>query len=57
VTVGMDLPQGAVEFETWFDGQLPGERIVGAFFVGLERVGDRKLPDPASLIRPDAKKP
>jgi hypothetical protein len=57
VTVGMDLPQGAVEFEAWFDGQLPGERIVGALFVSLERVGERKLPDPESLIRPDAKKP
>jgi hypothetical protein len=57
VTVGMDFAQGPVEFEAWFDGQLPGDRILGAFFVSLERVGERKLPDPDWNVRPGSKKP
>jgi len=57
VTVGMDFAQGPVEFEAWFDGQLPGDRILGAFFVSLERVGERKLPDPDWSVRPGPKNP
>jgi hypothetical protein len=57
VTVGMDFPEGPVEFEAWFDGQLPGDRILGAFFVSVERVGERKLPDPDWSVQPGSKKP
>ncbi|HEY8960861.1 MAG TPA: hypothetical protein VIM57_01560, partial [Luteolibacter sp.] len=57
VTVGMDFPGGPVDFEAWFDGQLPGDRIIGAFFVSLERVGERKLPDPDWSVQPGSKKP
>lgn len=57
VTVGMDFAQGPVEFEAWFDGQLPGDRILGAFFVSLERVGERKLPDPDWKVQPKPKNP
>ena len=57
VTVGMDFPAGPVEFEAWFDGQLPGDRILGAFFVSMERVGERKLPDPDWSVQPKSKNP
>jgi hypothetical protein len=57
VSVGMDFAQGPVDFEAWFDGQLSGDRILGAFFVSLERVGERKLPDPDWKVQPGAKNP
>ena len=40
----VDLDAGPVDLEVWFDGQLLNERILGAFFVSLERKGERKAP-------------
>jgi len=45
VTVQMDLSAGDLDFEAWFDGQLPEGRILGALFAEIERVGDRKRPE------------
>ena len=42
--VPLDLDAGPVDLEAWFDGQLLNERILGAFFVSIERKGDRKAP-------------
>lgn len=44
-TVNMDLAAGDLDLEAWFAKQLPGERILGAFFLEIERTGDRKRPD------------
>ena len=42
--VPVDLDAGPLDLEIWFDGQLLNERILGAFFVSLERKGERKAP-------------
>jgi len=42
--VPLDLDAGPLDLEAWFDGQLLNERILGAFFVSIERKGDRKSP-------------
>ncbi len=44
-TVNMDLAAGDLDLEVWFANQLPGQRILGAFFLEIERTGDRKRPD------------
>jgi arylsulfatase A-like enzyme len=42
VTLMFDLDAGPIELEAWFEGQLLGERKLGAFFVEMERLGERK---------------
>jgi hypothetical protein len=44
LTVPLDLDAGPVDLEVWFDGQLLNDRILGAFFVSVERKGERKVP-------------
>jgi arylsulfatase A-like enzyme len=46
VTMGVDLPKGPVDLEAWFAGQLDGDAPLGAFFVEIQRTGDRKMPVP-----------
>jgi len=43
ITVLMDTDAGVQDLECWFTGQLALERVLGAFFVSIERVGDKKL--------------
>lgn len=52
VSLGVDLNEGPIELEAWAEGQIPGNRILGAFFATIERVGERKLPDPEWKVRP-----
>ena len=42
LSIMLDLDAGPVDLEAWFEGQLLGERKLGAFFVGIERLGARK---------------
>ncbi|MCW1887666.1 arylsulfatase [Luteolibacter flavescens] len=42
--VPLDLDAGPLDLEAWFDGQLLNDRILGAFFVSIERKGERKSP-------------
>lgn len=46
ISIGIDINEGPVELEAWTDGQTSGKRILGAFFASVERIGERKLPDP-----------
>lgn len=46
IVMGIDLPEGPSDVEAWFTGQTSVDRILGAFFVTVERSGERKLPDP-----------
>jgi hypothetical protein len=46
VTMGIDLEKGPVNLEAWFGGQLPDNAPLGAFFVEIQRVGERKMPIP-----------
>ena len=43
ITVQMDVDAGVQDLECWFTGQLALERVLGAFFVTIERVGEKKL--------------
>lgn len=43
VSAFMDADQGVADLECWFTGQLSLERELGAFFVEIERVGDKKF--------------
>lgn len=42
VSVMIDAESGLADLECWFTGQLPLERELGAFFVEIERVGEKK---------------
>lgn len=42
VSMFIDAEEGVTDLECWFTGQLVLERELGAFFVEIERVGDRK---------------
>ena len=42
VSATTDAEAGVIDLECWFTGQLPLERELGAFFVEIERVGDKK---------------
>ena len=44
VTLIFDLDAGPIDLEAWFEGQLLGERKLGAFFIGIDRLGARKRP-------------
>jgi arylsulfatase A-like enzyme len=50
--VPMDLDAGPLDLEVWFSGQLLNDRILGAFFVSLERKGERKAPKPEFRTQP-----
>jgi arylsulfatase B len=50
--VPVDLDAGPVDLEIWFDGQLLNDRILGAFFVSLERKGERTAPKPEFHAKP-----
>lgn len=52
VSLGVDLSEGPAELEAWFEGQNGEGRILGAFFATIERVGERKMPDPDWKVRP-----
>jgi len=52
VSLGVDLNEGPIELEAWTEGQSGEKRILGAFFATVERVGDRKLPDPEWKVQP-----
>jgi len=52
VTLGVDLSEGPAELEAWFEGQNGEGKILGAFFASIERVGERKMPDPDWKVRP-----
>jgi len=43
VSAFIDADQGTTNLECWFVGQLALERELGAFFVEIERVGDKKF--------------
>jgi hypothetical protein len=43
VSVLVDADAGVTDLECWFTGQLALERELGAFFVEIERVGDKKF--------------
>ncbi|MFK7911938.1 MAG: hypothetical protein AB8F34_15255 [Akkermansiaceae bacterium] len=43
VTVKTDADAGVTDLECWFTGQLALERELGAFFVEIQRVGDKKF--------------
>jgi len=42
ISATTDAEAGVTDLECWFTGQLPLERELGAFFVEIERVGDKK---------------
>ncbi len=50
--VPVDLDAGPVDLEIWFDGQLLNDRILGAFFAGIEYKGPRKAPKPELQLKP-----
>ncbi len=52
VSLGVDLNEGPIELEAWTEGQTGEGKILGAFFASVERVGDRKMPDPEWKVRP-----
>ena len=43
VTVQADADAGITDLECWFTGQLAVERELGAFFVEIQRIGDKKF--------------
>lgn len=43
VTVQTDADAGVTDLECWFTGQLALERELGAFFVEIQRVGEKKF--------------
>lgn len=43
VSVLVDAEAGVIDLECWFVGQLALERELGAFFVEIERVGEKKF--------------
>ncbi len=43
VSAHIDSDAGGADLECWFTGQLALERELGAFFVEIERVGDKKF--------------
>lgn len=45
VTLRLDLSAGELDLETWFTGQLPGGRILGALFAEIVREGPRQRPE------------
>ncbi len=52
VSLGVDLNEGPIELEAWTEGQTGEGKILGAFFASVERVGERKMPDPEWKVRP-----
>ncbi|MGE9270369.1 MAG: hypothetical protein ACQKBU_06155, partial [Verrucomicrobiales bacterium] len=54
VSVSVDLDEGPQDLEAWFHGQLPGDRKLGAFFVTLERIGEKSMEMPEFKVVPEA---
>lgn len=52
LSLGVDLNEGDSDLEVWFEGQTAKNAILGAFFATIERVGDRKMPDPDWQTKP-----
>ncbi|WP_193213994.1 arylsulfatase [Luteolibacter marinus] len=52
IRIPIDLDPGPVDLEVWLDGQLLNDRILGAFFVTMERKGPRKAPKPEIHAKP-----
>ncbi|MFD0894427.1 sulfatase-like hydrolase/transferase [Luteolibacter ambystomatis] len=46
LSLGVDLNEGDADLEVWFEGQGAKDAIFGAFFATIERMGERKMPDP-----------
>jgi|GEM_PF-467703 len=44
VALNLDLAAGELDLEAWFTGQWSDERILGACFADIERLGERKHP-------------
>ncbi|MGJ8677615.1 MAG: hypothetical protein ACSHX0_08865 [Akkermansiaceae bacterium] len=42
ISINIDAEAGVTDLECWFTGQLPLERELGAFFVEIKRVGEKK---------------
>ena len=42
ITITVDADAGYKELECWFTGQLPLERELGAFYVEIKRIGEKK---------------
>ncbi|WP_338286099.1 sulfatase-like hydrolase/transferase [Luteolibacter sp. LG18] len=57
ISLGVDLNEGDSDLEAWFESQAGPDALIGAFFATIERVGERKMPDPDFKARPkeDAK--
>lgn len=56
VSIGIDLEAGPTNLEAWFGGQLGEDGPLGAFFVEISRVGERKTPVPKFEARPAGEK-
>lgn len=46
ISLGVDLNEGPADLEAWFENQMGEKQILGAFFISIERIGERKMPDP-----------
>ncbi|MGC4015279.1 MAG: sulfatase-like hydrolase/transferase [Luteolibacter sp.] len=46
LSLGVDLNEGDADLEVWFEDQGAKDKLLGAFFATIERVGERKMPDP-----------
>jgi len=45
VTLNLDLAAGELDLEAWFSGQSADQRILGASFAEIQRLGERKRPE------------
>jgi len=52
ISLGIDLNEGPVDVEAWFENQNGEKRILGAFFATFERTGERKMPDSDVKVKP-----
>ena len=48
----LDLLEGEADLEAWFEGQLEAGRKLGAFYVRVERTGERHFALPDVEVRP-----
>lgn len=56
ISVSVDLNEGPVDLEAWFENQTGEKKILGAFYATIERVGERKMPDTDWKAQPQEKK-
>ena len=52
VALEIDLEAGPVDLEAWFGGQLEDDTRIGAFYVEIERVGERRNLEPELRLAP-----